>query len=197
MALTSAGKVQIHSTEASDASSLVLLHSYTLPRMPPRSSVHFGAFSTAASGPISLIAAVSEPLTDESPEGTIFNFHQDINYHMYHCIWNTTNDSDGPLSAPRIRAWDTQTPDHGVRWDAFVHASKGRCCVIETDTSTNQPRIKMLLPREKRIKTLWSKDQRVFKVLQTIGVDGWVSQLGVDDDSIVVTGMYIWNCKMC
>ncbi|RUP48276.1 hypothetical protein BC936DRAFT_144760 [Jimgerdemannia flammicorona] len=190
--LSSSGRVQIHSTEANNSNNaLTLRNAFTLPRMPPRSTVHFGAFSAASTGPISLMAAVSEPLTDESPEGTIFNFHQDVEYHIYHCVWNTGGDTDAPTRPPRIRVWDTQTPDHGVRWDTFAHASKERCCVIETETNTNRPRVRLLLPREKRtVKSLWSKDPKVKKVLSNIGMDGWVPQLGVDDDTIVLTGQW-------
>lgn len=79
IALTDNGLIRVfNSNEEEDSTSSKLIHvrSHVLPHMPPRSQVQFGQFTLSEMGPITLMAAVSEPLTSETPQGTIFNFHQ-------------------------------------------------------------------------------------------------------------------------
>jgi hypothetical protein len=77
LALSDNGLIRVFTTnEEAGTSKLEHVRTHLLPQMPPRSRVHFGQFTLSEMGPITLMAAVSEPLTSETPHGTIFNFHQ-------------------------------------------------------------------------------------------------------------------------
>jgi hypothetical protein len=77
IALSDNGLIRVFTTsEEAGSAKLEHVRSHVMPRLPPRAQVNFAQFTLSEMGPITLMAAVSEPLTSETPQGTIFNFHQ-------------------------------------------------------------------------------------------------------------------------
>ncbi|KAM3578412.1 hypothetical protein VKS41_009157 [Umbelopsis sp. WA50703] len=200
IALTDNGLIRVFNTNEEDPSSPKLIHvrSHVLPNLPPRAKVQFAQFTLSEMGPITLMAAVSEPLTSETPHGTIFNFHQDSLYHLYHLTWPFRHE-DAPTLSPRVRIWNTNLPDHGVRWDTFEFINKSRAVVVETDTNTQAHDIRILdwdkVGKRKRTISKGLKcenDAKCQQLLDDMGIDGFVPIVGVSDDFMIVTGE--WQC---
>ncbi|KAI8580124.1 hypothetical protein K450DRAFT_238270 [Umbelopsis ramanniana AG] len=197
IALSDNGLIRVFTTsEEAGSSKLEHVRSHVLPRLPPRARVNFAQFTLSEMGPITLMAAVSEPLTSETPQGTIFNFHQDSLYHLYHMTWPLRHE-DAPTLSPRVRIWRTELPGHNVRWDTFEFVNKSRAIVIDTDTNTRGHTIKALewekIGKTKRTisqRLHCPHDSRVQQLLDNIGVDGFVCTVGVSDDFMIVTGEY-------